>query len=320
MHALHRPPKHPELMNDNRLFVVCMISNPCRYKSRYRLYEKFAAYMETIPEVELYTVEVAFGDRGHEVTTDSPNHLQLRTRDELWHKENALNLGLRHLLPRDWKYACVVDCDIEFLNKDWAQEVLMQLQHHPVVQPFETAVDLGPRNNALQIHTSFAKMICTGEKRQTKPGDPYRFGHPGFCLAFTRRWFEQVGGLMDFPILGSADHHMLLSCIGQVEETIPINIHPNYRKLALEWQERCRKATQGNLGFVEGSLTHFWHGPKAKRFYRERWGILLQHNFDPLNDIHYDDQGLWALNNNKPGLKADLMRYFRSRSEDSMEE
>jgi hypothetical protein len=47
---------------------------------------------------DLYTAEVAFGERHFEVTeAGNPRHLQLRTTSEIWHKENALNLLIQRL-------------------------------------------------------------------------------------------------------------------------------------------------------------------------------------------------------------------------------
>src|SRR4051812_11838284 len=134
----------------DKFYVVCVISNPVRYKSRYTLYRQFAERMSR-SGVKLLTVECGFGERNFEVTdpvcegawVDSKHHVRLTTYDEIWHKENMLNIGIRHL-PKDWKYVCWVDADIMFLRDDWAEETFHQLQHHHIVQMFQTAVDLGP--------------------------------------------------------------------------------------------------------------------------------------------------------------------------------
>lgn len=323
MHTTPRPPANHRLRTDNTLHVVAVISNPIRYQSRWRLYEAFAKHMDSYDvDVHLHTVEAAFGDRHHEVTAaDNPDHLQLRTRSEIWHKENMINLGVRHLLPVDWKYMAWVDADVEPMNPDWAQETMHQLQHHPVVQLFENVVDLGPRNNVVQTHSGFAKLYRTGVRFQRHAGErEYAYAHSGYAWACTRTWWENVGGLIDRAVLGAADHHMAWAMIGQAEVSIPKKIHPNYRKMVLDWQTRCVRATAGNLGFVEGTLKHFWHGPKAKRMYRERWQILQDHQYDPEADVAYDGQGLLELQANKPGFKRDLQEYFRVRSEDSQEE
>src|SRR5690242_3950084 len=75
------------------LYVVTMISNPVRYRKRWDLYEKFIRHVHDAGAIPI-TVEVAFGNRAFAIThPDNPFHVQLRTPDELWIKENALNVG-----------------------------------------------------------------------------------------------------------------------------------------------------------------------------------------------------------------------------------
>ena len=82
-------------------YVISVISNPARYTSRYDLYEKFEKKMLE-SGVKLLTVELQLGQRAFQVTDASnPFHLQLRSDDELWHKENMINLGIAKL-PHDW--------------------------------------------------------------------------------------------------------------------------------------------------------------------------------------------------------------------------
>src|SRR6266704_546709 len=95
------------------LYVVTAVSNYERYKSRYRLYRDFEKRCLDAG-AKLYTVEAAFGERPHEVTNrDNPQHIQLRTSSQLWHKEQMINIGISRL-PSDWKYMAWVDCDVVF--------------------------------------------------------------------------------------------------------------------------------------------------------------------------------------------------------------
>ncbi len=83
------------------MYVITMISNPCRYKARYETYRKFKKVMDDA-KIKLITLEIAFGDRPFEVTErNNPFHLQFRTIDELWHKENALNIAINYLSQLD---------------------------------------------------------------------------------------------------------------------------------------------------------------------------------------------------------------------------
>ena len=94
-----------------RMHVVSMISNPVRFSSRYQLWVEFNERMKTAG-VNLWTAELQLGSRPF-VITDANNcrHIQLRGKDELWAKENCLNVLVRHL-PDDWEYVAWVDADV----------------------------------------------------------------------------------------------------------------------------------------------------------------------------------------------------------------
>lgn len=310
--------RHPELRSDNTLHVVGVITNPSRYHSRYRLAREWREHMEGTPNVKCYVAEAAFGDRHHEVTEDVPHHLMLRTRSEIWIKENLINLAVRHLLPRDWRYVAWVDADVHFRDPQWAQETLHQLQHFAVVQPWQHCTDLGFEGSILKTHSSFGYLTQTGVQIQRNSHEPYPYGHSGFAWAATRAFWEQAQGLMDFCILGSADHHMAWAMTGKVDSTIHRGMTPSFFRRCHEWQDRVVRVTHKEVGFVNGRIEHAFHGPKKRRYYRERWQILVDHGFDPDRDLMHDDQGLVQLCG-KPELEQAIRRYNRSRHEDSIE-
>lgn len=311
---IHRP----HLVNDSTLHVVGVVSNPVRYHSRYRLFREWMARMVATPNVQLHIVELAFGDRHHEIEEmPGVNFLRLRTNQVLWHKENMINLGVRHLLPVGWKYLAWVDGDLTFRNDGWALETIHQLQHHALVQPWSHCIDLGFAGDVLQTHHSFCHVHQTGERKQTHPEQPYRYAHSGYAWACTRGFWEATGGLMDFPILGSADHHMAWASINQAECSIPAAIHPNYREACMEWQRRAFRVTHGHLGVVAGRIEHHFHGTKAARGYRTRWKLFADNGYDPKRHLTYDAQGLLQVVGS-PKLAHDILGYMTSRNEDGI--
>jgi len=304
----------PEL---DKLWVVTVISNPARYRSRYELYKKFERHCKE-RGVNLLTVEAAFGQRPFEVTSpDNPHHLQLRTDDEIWHKENMINLGVQRL-PHDWQYVAWIDADIEFMRDDWAEEIVHQLQHYQVIQLFQNAVDLGPSGEVIKIHDGFVYSYVSGKPL---PNSKYNYPHwhPGYAWAARREAFDELGGLMDFAILGSADHHMAWALVGKVTEFAPTFITPGYRRELLTWQERANVHVNKNIGYMPGSIWHHWHGRKKDRRYVERWQILAKHDYDPDQDLMHDWQGLNHLSDAGERMRVDLRRYFHVRNEDSID-
>lgn len=125
------------------LYVVTVVTNPHRYARRYRLYEAFEKMCADAGAI-LYTVELALRDRHHEITRpDNPRHVQLRSPDIYWAKENLLNIGISRL-PADWEYVAWIDADIQFSRPDWVVETIHQLQIYKVVQMWSHSVDLAP--------------------------------------------------------------------------------------------------------------------------------------------------------------------------------
>lgn len=305
---------HDSTKKSSILYVIAVISNPCRYSSRYHLYNQFAKMVSDSNAV-LITVETAFGNRPFAVT--SPNnisHVQLRTSHELWHKENMINLGIQRL-PEDWEYVAWIDADVMFARPDWVNETLNQLQHYDIVQMFSKAHDLDPNCDPFQQHIGFVYSYMN----KINNSKDYSNWHPGFAWAARRKAIDDLGGLIDFAILGAADRHMAHALIGKVEQTIHKSLTENYKKSLILWQDRANKYIKKNIGFVPGLLLHHWHGKKRDRRYAERWSILVDNHYDPAIDLKRDWQGLWQLTDNNLKLRDELRGYFRARDEDSID-
>lgn len=320
-----------------KLYVVTMLSNPLRYRNRYSNYWRFENQVNAAG-AELYTVELAFGERHFEITEpNNPKHLQLRTSHELWHKENALNLLIQRL-PTDAKYVAWIDADVMFTRGDWAQETLHLLQHYDVLQMFSQAMDLDVNNEPTQQHTGFMFEYSNAQsdplntdpiklypdtKGQSGSGGgsgykPYGKGywHPGFAWAAKKEALNKVGMLMDWPILGSADWHMAWALIGRAQYQMNPALSENYKNLTMEWQNRAEMYIKRNVGYMPGLITHMFHGSKAKRAYGDRWSFLINAKFDPITDIKRDHQGLWQLSNTNVRLRDGIRVYNRQRHED----
>jgi hypothetical protein len=340
---------HHDLDGDSTLHVIRVVSNPVRYHSRYRLAREQEEFLKKCPHIKLYTVEAAFGHRHHELVEKvNENHLLVRIKSEIWIKENLINLGVRHLLPRDWKYMAWIDADVIWNDYNWGLEALQQLQHHAVIQPWTDGLDLGNYGNVLNHFRSFGSqhyrqfdnhlnMEMNGKSTHHgfpnnpaasshPPGDYRRFGHTGFAWACTRAFAEQMmgaggsaGPLMDWCPLGSADHNMATAMVGCVDFSINKKMPQGFFDKCHEWQDRAVRITHKHIGATHDRLEHFFHGPKKRRYYVERWKILVHFKFDPIKDLMYDDQGIIRLIG-KPDLEQAIRHYNRSRMEDSIEE
>ena len=328
----------------DRLHVLTVVSNPLRWRSRYENYWKFEAHVASSPAV-LYTAEIVQGDRMFEVTTpDNPRNLQLRTWDELWHKENALNLLLARV-PLGAQYIAMVDADLIFTRPDWAQETLHLLQHYQIIQMFSHLIDINqdgqpvnqspavsmvyqrtqdiiPRLEGAQKKKSlvadaydYLHAMWTGERQ--KPGTAKRpWGCPGGAWAYRKDALNQLGGLMDFSIIGSADWYMAKALFGEVEEILDPRWHNNYKMLCREWQNNAA-ALQKDIGYMKGTVLHLWHGAKSDRGYGVRVKQMADTHFDPLHDIRRDWQGLYQLTGSNTDLRDWIRERARMRNEDA---
>lgn len=318
------PVQHGRLheRRSEELYVVVCVFNPRRFESRIRLFNEFEHYV-LASGARLFVVEAAFGDRRFEVTSpDDPMHLQVRTSDELWHKERLLNLGLQRLPPVA-KYVAWVDPDIHFTRHDWANETVHMLQHHPVVQMFGQAANLGPNEEVLWQARGIAKGFQEFGKPVWECPEAVLRGvkdHPGLGWAFRREALDAMGGLLDFCIAGSADLHMVGAWTGNYLLGHPHNLSPAYRDALKRWAARAYQAAGcGNIGHVAGTALHHWHGRTKDRGYDKRWEIMVKHQFDPAHDLITDTQGMLRFSGRNPALVYDLRASLANRNEDSID-
>lgn len=311
---------------DAPLYVIAPIFNPIRFRSRWSLYWRFKEFIERSRNVVLVTVEMAMGERDFVITDpDNPYHLRLRTSSELWHKERMINLAFRRL-PLDWRYAAWIDADVMFVRPDWANETLHQLQHAAVVQMFNEAIDLDYSYNPLMRHKGFVACHRQGVTTTNSGYGGYEgvvlpsgvhAWHPGFAWAIRRDAYDLLGGLFDCAILGAGDNHMAKSFFGNASASMHANVSPGYRSVVEEWEKKAALLKR-DIGFVEGTLVHYWHGPKVARKYWDRWRILVETKFDPTQDLEMDWQGLYRVCSDKIELRDRLRAYFRERNEDAL--
>lgn len=313
-----------------KLYVITSIFNAVRWRSRWRTLEDFQK-MVFRGGGELYLSEAAFRERDFVFAEKgNPKHLQLVVKDELWLKENMLNLSLQ-MLPKDWEYVLFADADIGFFRPDWADEIRQQLQHYPVLQPWSEAHDLNDRHEIIKTFKSFAWCYHHQESSPdlninknyyyTIPknidNNTY-YWHPGYCWAFRRDALDLLGGLIDWSILGNADRLMAHAIFQQpIPKTYNLGEHGN------RWLDTWYKRASGlyqNCGYVDGAISHNWHGPKINRQYRSRAAILEINKFDTELDLYKDWQGVYQLTKNNSQLRDDIRVYFRSRNEDAVSE
>jgi len=299
---------------EKTLHLIVVISNPCIFARRYKLFNQFVKRIEEEEDhVQLYVVEMAYGKQRFVVTQkDNKHHLQLRCTTPIWHKENMVNLAVEKLLPNTYKAFAWVDADVEFESNTWALDTLKILNGcKDVVQLFSHCLDLSAEETNLNIFNGFGFSFSKNKKYTTSG---LNYWHPGYAWAMTRKAYEKLGGLYDKGILGSGDNIMALSFIHQSEKMNHREYHEHYNQSMLEYQQNAK---QLRLGYVPGMIRHHYHGSKENRKYTQRWQLLMQHKYSPNEHLQYDEHGVLVPTEKMPvEFSKDIMKYFMERKED----
>jgi hypothetical protein len=305
--------KNNELIEE-KLNVIIIISNPCLYKRRYILINEFVKRIEEEEEnVELYIVEMIYPGQKFIITDENNSkHLQLSSQTPIWHKENMINLGVKYLLPSNYKAFAWIDSDIEFENNNWALDTLKILNgSKDIIQLFSHCVDMDKDETTLNLFQSFGYNYNKNKKYSSKKLD---YWHPGFAWAITRKSYEKLGGLFQMGILGSGDNVIALSIIGKVKIIINEKYNDGYKNAILDYQKNAKTL---RLGYVPGVIRHHFHGTKSNRKYVERNDILIKHNYSPILHLTIDEKGILIPTCSFiDEFKEDIMNYFRERKED----
>jgi hypothetical protein len=362
------------------LYAIVPYFNPWRWKSRekhtLRALKHFhdAGAVIILVEVAFNRREFTFADSGlHDTMADCEvlgkdhrfrhQYIGLRSKDELWLKENAINVAVSRL-PHDWRQVCWLDSDVHFMRPNWVGECIHKLQHYAFLQMFSHARDLGPNYEMLSaiyphadgtgfVHAwhagAFGDMPANVQKdmkniqadlgklrkdrkklEQDIEADGYYDGlpgvprvWPGLAWAATREAWDAVGGLIDFAVWGGGDWHMAHALIEKTESMMLNGLHRNYKKLVNQWYHRCRTHIRQNVGIMEGSIIHHWHGRKVERGYNAKHSLLARIGFDPPRHLKRDFQGLYQLHDDRSTafvqLRDTMRRIAKERNEDSID-
>lgn len=332
------------------LYCIVPVFNPWRWKSRWKHVERAIKHFMD-GGVVVYLVEAGF-NRRELVFADSGidgvpancgvigsdhnfrhKYIGLHTRDELWLKENLINVAVQQL-PYDWQQVCWLDGDVHFARPNWTGECIHKLQHYDFLQMFSQARDLGPNYEMMPEEYPHANGdgfvrawqegytfpdTANGYYGKSVPGERRVF--PGLAWAATRRGWDAVGGLIDFAVWGGADFHMSFALIERPDKMMRNDLHRNYQKMCQQWYHRCRTHIRQNVGSMDGAIFHSWHGRKTARGYNSKHSLLARIGFDPLRHLKRDSQGLWQLHDDRSTafvqLRDSMRKIAKERDEDS---
>jgi len=304
-------------MGDN-LYAITSYYNPLGYRTRYENFHIFRNHLE-VQGIPLIVVELATKDGSFQL----PNaDIQVRSQSLLWQKERLLNLAI-DIVPADADAIAWLDCDIIFLNQDWAKDTLSALEDFSLVQPFEAIVRLPKIDfSTLAINSNEARRspgLANGVNHQgfryTDGNIQIIFGDTGFGWAMRADELRAMK-LYDRCILGGGDLAIAHAALS-IAHKFRFNYGLTHEQCLdyLYWYQTASRVIRKRITHVAGDALHLWHGELANRNYLDRQQILVRHNFNPATDLVLNDYGAWELAGFRD-LEREIEEYFLNRKED----
>ena len=247
-------------------------------------------------------------------------HLKFKLKNVLWVKENLINIAIKNL-PKDAQYIAWSDRDICFLNPLWVEDTIEKLKVYDIVQPWSEIIHLNA-NNELQMISrkhnglSFSnKSILYGAINYN---DVNRIGtSTGQIWAINKSFYEKIGNVNDIEIIGGADSIIANFCILKnnfYEKVLDKKTTNQSKQFWIKYKEKFKDV---KYSYVDGLIIHYWHGDLENRKYAERSEILIDLNYDPNNDITYDENGVLQFTEKGKRLEPSIKEYFISRKENN---
>ncbi len=306
----------------SEMWGITAYFNPNGSRRRLENYRLFRSRLA----LPLATVELTFG-RGAELGDDDAEVLRHVDRGSLlWQKERLLRLALA-ALPHHCTRVVWLDADIVFEDSTWAERCAQLLDRFPLVQPFESAVELhpgpvsaGPTAAApTRALPSLAAEVAAGRDCRSLVRPPSAGQGPRMGIAWAaRRELLDNHGLYDACIIGGGDRALAgagLGCLTEAEQALKMNRAQvaHYHSWAIPFFAEVG----GEIAHAPGRVHHLWHAPVDARAYRSRHRGLARLDFDPTTDITIGADGAWCWSSRKPKLHAFVRNYFTTRENDA---
>ena len=241
-------------------------------------------------------------------------HLKFKFKNIFWIKENLINLAIDNL-PEDWQFAVWMDRDVIFTSKTWVDESIEKLKTSDIIQPWkelEEILELSSRNivQTMGVKDSYLFRI----QQEEDPALRLQ-GHPGMAWGINKNFYNKIKKIPDWFIVGGADMILACACLND-GKTMPTNATCSIA-MAKKTSEYYQFFKNVKSDYVNCKIYHLCHGNRLNRKYRERVEILAENNFDPNNDIFYNEEKIIEFSKDwNDRASKEIKDYFISRQED----
>jgi hypothetical protein len=232
-------------------------------------------------------------------------HLKYNVKHPVSLQDNLINVGIKKL-PTDWQYLAWIDSDVIFNNKDWADNILKELQDKDIVHCFKEA-DFLNQDGSISNFTFLSE--CYTQMNNIKYLDMNQRNHCGFAWALKKSFYEQIKEIFDYSIIGSNDVVINLIALKKPLQDYFLNsaYSQEYINLVTEYYNRKKEI---KLTYVENKITHLWHGDIKNRNYRTRKSILKKYQFNPKEHITKNKDGIIELTKKGLVMLPYIKNYF----------
>ena len=259
-------------------------------------------------EIPLFTAECIIGETPQLIPEPT---LLTRAESSIFYKEQLFNL-LEKKIPSNYTKLIFMDSDLIFTIADWVDAISEKLNKYLAVQPFGRGLYLDASENVFLEWMSYAKYRHLHGRLN---------GHPGFCWAFNRNFFKDIGGFFDKAIIGSGDQG-ISTIFNPRYFNYKYPFSPRYfdykspfiQDNYLRWIKNVDKKAI-SITYLDIDIYHLYHGHIGNRQYTNR------HTFPDLlkikkweDAVSVNEYGMYELKDS--GINQLLKNYFLSRKED----
>lgn len=298
------------------LWCVTSFYNPVGFGRLAKNYEIFAKRLKS-QGGKLLTVEMKDVD-GKFWLDDrlADKHIKVEDGDIMFQKEKLLNYGAT-LLPDSCDALCWIDCDMLYESEIWLEQIKDELAKFQTTQAFRRFARMPARSLKFDVGCCLPNSVkdCFVKQIQENQSIKRSYGYPapGGAWAARRDFFEAIGGLYQYDVIGGGDVVYAGAVLG-------VDISKRYTlagtKEMSDYVKKIGSLVKGGVGYIESDACHLWHGDDTNRQYTTRYIEFRKMGYEP--SIHLDESGpafKWSAATTEE-MKSYVRNYFIARKED----
>ena len=277
--------------------VICIVSFNAGNFTKPIMNNLYVMNILNNSDIPYYIIELSYP--GQEPIFAGDNVFHVSSNSYMFHKENLFNLLVSKLPTHYTKIVCM-DGDVIFDNSNWINDLSIKLDEYDVVMPY---------HDSYQVSEDYSRISSSGvvmlDHKSNYDEDIYK---AGYCIAFNRRFFDQIG-LFEYAIFGGGDRMTLCQFVGR-----PIMINTFNSTKKQDYIDGI-KALDLKFGWLDNDIYHLPHGHNADRQYLQRHFLIPELNID--TEIVKNSDGVLEFVNPEKYNQI-TYNYFINRKEDSL--